>query len=458
MILNKKLLLLLIIPIIFINLEKIFFYKIYFSIISIFLIWFYFLIKKKIYLIQFFFFLYQSLTLILPIIFIFLFYSKNEIKSYLDHFDLSIEHIFRVTQIIFLFNIIYVVSDYFFSKKKFNIKINFNYNFKNFYLNISTVNLISFFILFSISCKLILILSGEWFMIRNSGSFNKSFLNLLNVLSNSDFVLYLYYCFYIKNLNKISNFIIILFFISLILAIVSFSKFKVILLFLIFLVFIFLKFKNYFKYFIVLFVILMLPFFQIINDVRNKIYNNKAITIATLKKDFFSRKNSPILNFSFLNRINQSITIAKTVRYLNWLQKRDYNFSLKNNLTGLVPRVIWKSKPRVSPNYHQFGKDINLINYSYSVGSVSPLIYGEVLINFGILGLLILPIIVCLIHHFMNNLFSSQNPYCATMNFFYSVNFSKISTLSLLFPFFFSTLVLYSSIIFFLQMGKNEKK
>ena len=356
-----------------------------------------------------FFFVYSAITLVLPFLLVVIFEPTIVIKEFYKELELTSSDLMLSNLIIFGFFLglkmcLLMLKRIIPVKTQFGDTENLKSNREFYFGRMLTILLISF------AAKLYLITTGAWF-IFNSEFESDAFTNTFRVLEKLDlFVFFL--LIYKKKQNQLSpamSFVLYIFLpISFGFALISGSKEKMIVQAVA--VLLYLAAARYRK---ILFatlgaaIIIAPSAFEFLYFART----NNELNLTEISDLYLSRKTvekSVLIDNVLLRRLDYNRVVAKVIReYPMFPNEIQANYL--DNVIGLVPRLIWPSKPNMGLDYNKIGRDLGLLNeYDFNTSAgVSPL--GEAYYAFGILGLPFIVLCTGVMLFFIRGLFSEGN-------------------------------------------------
>lgn len=258
------------------------------------------------------------------------------------------------------------------------------------YADISFQNtlLLPFFFLVVISADYFLYQNGMFIMVAQEATYFGPFASIIKVISGLKWILMLY-CGYLFKTDKVNKFIVVFYFFlllpyALMTGIISGSRGQLLypILILIFSHF------SFFKKFVPL-MIPALPvvflIFPILGNYRGMENPNLVAAFNMVIEDLDIFSNFIIVA---LDRLTQLGAINVAFSGINSLPVYEYRADYLFNIIGLIPRLIWPSKP--SPlDTNEFGVQVGVLdpnNYNTSIGFD---VVGESFIQIGYFGLII---------------------------------------------------------------------
>ena len=350
--------------------------------------------------VQISFFAFTATTLVLPFLYLVLFWSEAGIQNYYKKLDLQpfdllcanlLIHGFFVGITFFLF-----LSKEIIPKKQHPRGERSPEDSQDVYFG--RLVLILFI---SIAAKIYLIATGGWAIINHEFQSN-AFTHTARVLEKLDLFIY-FILIYKKKEQTISQRMIATLFIfvpiSLGLAMISGSKEKMFCQGLV--VLCYLAAANYKKLLFATLALLMITassIFEVVNMTRSGV--NQGLSFNEITEKVLSRfepVNANPTDYVIFRRLDYHRPLATVIRespVIPYEIKTDY----LDNFIGLIPRSYWPSKPNIGSDYNEVGRELGLLNKTDFVTSVGISPLGEAYKQFGIFGL---PLIVLFLGAFL---------------------------------------------------------
>jgi hypothetical protein len=352
---------------------------------------------------------YQFLTLIFALFFALIFYSSSEIYNLLNYYEINEFYLTKATLTILLYDIITIGTIIFFGHKKIfqyrESKIN-----KVYFFDIKNIEYLSIFIvlLVSYSMKLYLMSINYWFILSDIDIAQNSFANTATVLANLDLVILLYFSF--QNNRKFLDFLILILvsIISLIFAFISFSKAKIFLICIPLLIIISkLKYAKLYCAFLFILLINVGTFFEYFSYLR---INSERTILENTEQFFIQDNNRDIIieEDPIIRRLGYQFILAKCIKYVD---NHNFQYNPKiyaNNISGLIPRFLWKNKPEMGVDMNSIGFNLGLLSNTDFITSVGLRPIGEAYYFLKYIGILFVPIFLGLLLYLISQYFSDK--------------------------------------------------
>lgn len=341
------------------------------------------------------FLIYFLITLTLPFIYLYIVYDFNNINIYFRYRNITDIHVFYSNLIITLFLILFFFFSFLFSAliKKSDYQI-----YKKVIFNNNKTPIVLLFLIISYSMKFYLIKTGIWFSYIDVDLRKFPFAGIATLLEKLDLLILFYYSFlhYKKKLTKFNIIIIIITLsISVSFALISTSKEKVLVLFIPIIV---MMINSNRKSFATIFFIFLLYFMNTFFDYMKLLrYSQNSIgsTAQSLLQDKGKLKRS-VFDDSLFFRLDYQTILAVVIKK-QFLFPTNYKFNYSDNIIGLIPRLIWPTKPNIGLDMNQVGRELNIINKfdkSTSIG-ITPL--GVAYYQLGLIGIIFISIFISFI-------------------------------------------------------------
>jgi len=351
------------------------------------------------------YFAYHLLTMVFPIFIATLLYSQHDVLLFLRHCGITEKDLLKSNLLILLFDFVFIVSIVFFNKLRLVKKstpevLKYYLNENRKYLLIVIIASLSY------AMKLYLVKIGAWFTYIQTDLTQYPFASIADVLQKLDILVLLYFAYnYRYDKSKLMmTLMITIISISLFFAVISTSKEKLFMVLIpVVLLLLQTKYKKIYSILVFLFFInsgILFDYFLYLRyHPKQPITQSTAEFLHVRDKTGEARQES-IFENTLLIRLGYQFVFSRAVKvydYDNFSYKSDY----LNNITGLVPRILWPSKPVIGINGNKIGHDLGLLAKADTVTSVGMTPLGEAFYELRYWGMTIVPIFVAFILYYL---------------------------------------------------------
>lgn len=402
-----------------------------------------------------FFFVYSVITLVLPFLVVVIFEPAIAIQDFYKTLELTSSDLLLSNLVIFGYFLglklcLLMLKRIIPVEKQFGHTENPKSKREFYFGRVLIILLLSF------AAKLYLVITGAWF-IFNSEFESDALTNTFRILEKLDLFVFSL-LIYKKKQNQLSramsSVLYVFLPISLGFALISGSKEKIIVQGVV--VLLYLAASKYRK---TLFAtlgagIIIAPLaFEFLYFARtNNELNLSEISEVYANKEY-SEKSVVIDNVVF-RRLDYNRVVATVIReYPMFPNEMKANYL--DNFIGLVPRLIWLSKPDMGLDYNKIGRDLGLLyEYDFSTSSaVSPL--GEAYYAFGIFGLPFIVLCTGVMLFFIKGVFSESNIFGYAMLITIALWVTPLNSYMTFLPFLVKIVLILLGVKIFIQKPPN---